>query len=70
MTALGDERPHVLVTGAAGLIGRILLDGLADEYAVHGLDVRRGPGVEHVVEFHHDGHDQTVPSRSSRIRVP
>ena len=50
MTAFGDERPHVLVTGAAGLIGRILLDGLADEYAVHGLDVRRGPGVEHVVD--------------------
>ena len=50
MTALGDERPHVLVTGAAGLIGRILLDGLPDEYAVHGLDVRRGPGVDHVVD--------------------
>jgi len=50
VTALGDERPHVLVTGAAGLIGRILLDGLADEYAVHGLDVRRGPGVDHVVD--------------------
>jgi nucleoside-diphosphate-sugar epimerase len=50
VTALGDERPHVLVTGAAGLIGQILLDGLADEYAVHGLDVRRGPGVDHVVD--------------------
>ena len=44
------ERPHVLVTGAAGTIGRILLDGLADEYALHGLDARRGPGVEHVVD--------------------
>jgi len=50
VTALCRERPHVLVTGAAGTIGRILLDGLADEYAVHGLDVRRGPGVEHVVD--------------------
>ena len=33
VSALGRERPHVLVTGAAGTIGRILLDGLADEYA-------------------------------------
>src|SRR5829696_5100479 len=31
---------------------------------------RHPSGVEHVVEFHHDRHDQTVPSRSSRIRVP
>ena len=50
MSALGGERPHVLVTGAAGTIGRILLDGLAEDCTLHGLDVRRAPGVEHVVD--------------------
>ena len=46
-----DDREHVLVTGAAGTVGSILMEGLADEYAVHGLDFRRGPGVEHVVDM-------------------
>lgn len=43
-----DGRTHVLVTGAAGRIGEIVMDGLSDEYAVHGLDVVRGPGIESV----------------------
>lgn len=29
---------QVLITGARGLIGRILYQGLADDYALHGLD--------------------------------
>lgn len=43
-----DGRAHVLVTGAAGKIGGILVEALSDEYAVHGLDVTRGPGVQWV----------------------
>ena len=49
---MGDgSRPdgtHVLVTGAAGLIGGILTKALADDYVVHGLDARRGENVEWV----------------------
>ena len=37
---------HVLVTGAAGLIGGIVCEDLSDEYVVHGLDVTRGDHVE------------------------
>jgi nucleoside-diphosphate-sugar epimerase len=55
----GGERPHVLVTGAAGTIGAILLEGLSDDYTMHGLDARRGPGVEHVA-------DMTKPRRLAR----
>ena len=40
----------MLVTGAAGLIGGVLLEGLADAYALHGLDVVNGPGVEWVTD--------------------
>jgi nucleoside-diphosphate-sugar epimerase len=38
----------VLVTGAAGLIGRVLVEALSDEYVVHGLDARRSPEIEWV----------------------
>ena len=41
-------RPRVLVTGATGLIGRIVVEGLSDQYVVHGLDLVKGPGVERV----------------------
>jgi NAD+ dependent glucose-6-phosphate dehydrogenase len=46
-----DGRARVLVTGAAGLIGGILVEGLSDEFAVHGLDVERGPGVGRVADM-------------------
>ena len=39
---------HVLVTGAAGTIGQIVIRALGDEYVVHGLDLRAGAGVEWV----------------------
>jgi len=39
-------RTQVLVTGAGGTIGRILTGALSDEYAVHGLDAKAGPGVQ------------------------
>jgi uronate dehydrogenase len=45
------SREHVLVTGAAGLIGGILSEALSDEYAVHGLDAVAGPGVEWVADM-------------------
>ncbi len=35
----------MLVTGAGGTIGRIVAHALSDEYAVHGLDVKRGPVI-------------------------
>lgn len=38
----------MLVTGAAGLIGGIVLEGLSDQYAVHGLDRVKGPRVDWV----------------------
>ena len=44
-------RQHVLVTGAAGAIGQILVEALSDEYVVHGLDVARGPGVDRVANM-------------------
>lgn len=50
-TKVGDDRPHVLVTGAGGLIGGLLCERLADSYAVHGLDVVRGPAADWVVDL-------------------
>jgi nucleoside-diphosphate-sugar epimerase len=43
---------RVLVTGASGLIGRVLREALADRYALTGLDVRRvrGSGL-HVADM-------------------
>ncbi len=46
--SLSDGRTRVLVTGAGGTIGRIVTQALSDEYAVHGLDVKRGPEIEWV----------------------
>ena len=46
--SLPTSAPHVLVTGAAGLIGRVVAEALADDYVVHGLDVKHGPDVEWV----------------------
>jgi nucleoside-diphosphate-sugar epimerase len=57
LPGIGDGRDHVLVTGAAGSIGSILVEALAGDYVVHGLDVARGPGVERVVDV----------TRSSRV---
>ena len=42
------RRDRVLVTGARGLIGSILVKALADEHAVSGLDVASGPSVDRV----------------------
>ena len=39
-------KSHVLVTGAAGVLGRVVCESLADDYAVHGLDVTGGEHVE------------------------
>jgi uronate dehydrogenase len=41
----------VLVTGAGGLIGGILRDGLRDAYTVRGLDARPGRGVDVVADM-------------------
>jgi nucleoside-diphosphate-sugar epimerase len=41
---------RLLITGASGLLGRILMEGLRGDYAVTGLDVRapRGAGIRRV----------------------
>jgi nucleoside-diphosphate-sugar epimerase len=44
------SRPSVLITGAGGKIGQILRIGLARDYAIRGLDVRPGPGVDVVAD--------------------
>lgn len=59
MPDVGGGRAPVLVTGAAGTIGSILYEALADEFAVLGLDAVRGPGVDHVA-------DMTKPRRVER----
>ena len=46
-----DGEGHVLVTGAGGLIGTVLREGLAGSYTVHGLDVAAGPGVDRVADM-------------------
>jgi nucleoside-diphosphate-sugar epimerase len=40
--------PHVLITGAAGLVGRVVAEPLSGDYVVRGLDVKRGPNVDWV----------------------
>lgn len=42
--AAGDRA--VLVTGAGGIIGRVLRKGLGSDYRLLGIDVRRGDGVD------------------------
>ena len=42
------HRKKVLITGAAGLVGGVLLNGLADDCDLRGLDVKPVDGVESV----------------------
>jgi nucleoside-diphosphate-sugar epimerase len=52
LDALEDgPRPGVLITGVGGKIGQILRAGLSDEYAIRGLDVKPGPGVDLVADM-------------------
>jgi nucleoside-diphosphate-sugar epimerase len=44
VAAAGARR--VLITGAAGLIGSVLREGLCGDYELVGLDVKRGDGVD------------------------
>ena len=46
-----DGRPSVLITGVAGLVGRVLRESLADDFSIHGLDIAPGPGVDTVVDM-------------------
>jgi nucleoside-diphosphate-sugar epimerase len=46
----GEERPAVAITGAGGMIGRILRDGLAADYEIRSIDERAKPGVEVVAD--------------------
>ena len=46
-----DPRQQVLITGAGGLIGAIVRDGLGEARAVHGIDRRAGVGVDRVVDL-------------------
>ena len=45
MSAAFDQQTSVVVTGAAGLVGGLVTDGLRDRYAVRGTDLRPAPGV-------------------------
>src|SRR5947209_3668871 len=47
------SRPRVLLTGAAGLIGGILREGLAETHDVEGLDRARRSGAEWIVDMRH-----------------
>ena len=44
-----QDRKRVLITGASGLIGGVLREGLADDYDLRGVDRRPIPGFEMVV---------------------
>jgi uronate dehydrogenase len=46
-----QAHPGVVITGAGGIIGRILRTGLEAEYAIRGLDVATGPGVDVVTDM-------------------
>lgn len=48
---LESGRPTLLITGSGGKIGGILRSGLADDYAIRGLDVEPGPGVDVVADL-------------------
>ena len=43
------DRKSVLITGAAGLIGGLLRDGLKDSYNVTGVDIRPVDGFTSLV---------------------
>ncbi|MBK8086326.1 MAG: NAD-dependent epimerase/dehydratase family protein [Devosia sp.] len=43
------EKPRVLITGASGLIGRLVLRDLSDRYAFSGLSRRPVDGIPHTV---------------------
>ena len=43
------ERKRVLITGASGLIGTVLRDALADEYALSGVDLKPVPVLDSLV---------------------
>ncbi len=44
-----EQDRKVLITGAAGLIGGVLRDGLSDSYALSGVDIRPAEGIESLV---------------------
>lgn len=46
---MAREKKKILITGAAGLVGGVLRDGLADDYDLRGLDIKPADGVESVV---------------------
>jgi nucleoside-diphosphate-sugar epimerase len=48
--AASADAPLVLITGAGGLIGRILRDGLRRDFRLRGLDIRSGDGVDVVAD--------------------
>jgi nucleoside-diphosphate-sugar epimerase len=47
----GNGRDRILVTGAAGTIGSLIVNALSDAYVVRGLDVERGSGVDWVADM-------------------
>ena len=40
-----EQMKTVLITGAAGMIGQVLMRRLADDYALRGIDVRPAAGI-------------------------
>lgn len=47
----GPDGETVLVTGAAGLLGGILIDGLRPTHAIRGIDARAGDRTDAVVDM-------------------
>ena len=45
---------RVLITGAAGMIGQVLMSRLADTYELRGLDIRPAPGIATVSVVDYD----------------
>ncbi|NKB67933.1 MAG: NAD-dependent epimerase/dehydratase family protein [Candidatus Latescibacteria bacterium] len=63
------QRPKVLITGGAGLIGSILIDKLSDQYEFSSFDLKQAAGVPSIVGDLHDfsavetaiaGHDAVI----------
>jgi uronate dehydrogenase len=44
-------KPLILITGAGGLIGSVLRQGLRNDHSIRGLDIATTTGVEHVVDL-------------------